>query len=222
MTIRFITNTLVSNRTFVIPYLIFLCFGTAALILWEKEELFFKLHEIHTPWGDFFFQYFTHFGDGYFVLFAIAIMAFIHFGNCVFLLLTFLLSGLTAQVLKKLVFSDSLRPSAWQWLDPEAGITIIEGLNYNSAYSFPSGHTISAFSMFFVFTLISRNKRFGYLFFAMALLAGYSRVYLGQHFFEDVYFGSIIAMICTLIVWVLFYPQLDKPWAQKSLLRLKS
>lgn len=222
MTVRFITNTLVSNRTFTVPYLISLCFGTIALMMWEKEELFFRLHDVHTPWGDLFFQYFTHFGDGFFVLVVIGALLFVHFGKAVFLLLAFLFSGLIAQILKKLVFSDSLRPSGWQWADPEALLQMVEGVTYHSAHSFPSGHTISAYTMFFVLTLVARKKRFGYLFFAMAFLTGYSRVYLGQHFFEDVYFGSVIALLCTMIVWVLFYPHLDKPWAGKSLFRLKS
>lgn len=219
---RFITNTLVTNRSFIVPYLIALCIGTSFLMLWDKEELFFRFHDIHTPGGDLFFKYFTHFGDGFFVVVVIVALAFIHFGKCILMLVTFLFSGLTAQIFKKLIFSDALRPSGWQWTDPEAVLRIVEGVTYNSAHAFPSGHTVSAFSMFFVLTLVSRKKRFGYLFFAMALLAAYSRVYLGQHFFEDIYFGSIVGMVCTMIVWVLLYRHLDRPWAAKSLLRLKS
>ena len=35
----------------------------------------------------------------------------------------------------------------------------------------------------------------------MAILVGYSRIYLSQHFFEDVYAGSIIGVVITIIVY---------------------
>jgi membrane-associated phospholipid phosphatase len=37
-------------------------------------------------------------------------------------------------------------------------------------------------------------------YFILALLVGYSRIYLGHHFFKDVYVGSIIGFITSLIV----------------------
>ncbi|MBS1933411.1 MAG: phosphatase PAP2 family protein, partial [Bacteroidetes bacterium] len=35
-----------------------------------------------------------------------------------------------------------------------------------------------------------------------AVLVGYSRVYLGQHFVQDVFFGSIIGVVSALIVYI--------------------
>lgn len=216
-----ITETLVNNRTFVIPYLLLLAFSTLMLIFWEKEEIFFMLHDIHTPFGDLFFRYFTHFGDGFFAVAIVLALCFFHFGRAAFMAIAFVVTGLIAQVLKKLVFSDALRPSGWQWSNPEYLLQMVEGVKYHNAYSFPSGHTITAFTLFFGLTLIVGRKRLGYLFFLIAVLAAYSRVYLGQHFFEDVYFGSVIAILCTMIIWILFFRQMNKAWAQKSLLRLK-
>lgn len=221
MTIRMITQTLVNNRTFVIPYLLLFAISTLMLVIWDKEEVFFLLHGTHTAWADFFFRNFTHVGDGLFAVFVILAVAFVSFGNAAFLLISFLATGLTAQVLKKLVFSDALRPSGWQWINPEALLQLVDGIKYHHAHSFPSGHTVTAFALFFGLTLIVRQKKLGYLFFLIAVTAGYSRVYLGQHFFEDVYFGSVIAMLFTTLIWILFNPLLNQRWAQKSLLRLK-
>lgn len=40
--------------------------------------------------------------------------------------------------------------------------------------------------------IISKNRTFGVLAFGLAVLTAYSRVYLGQHFVEDIWFGSIL------------------------------
>lgn len=220
MIVRLITNTLVSNRTFVIPYLVALCAGTLALSFWNKEALFLHLHDVHSPGLDFFFKYFTVLGDGLTGVVIVLILAFIHFGKSAFLALSFALSGLLAQLLKKIVFPGALRPSGLS--DLETSIRSIEGVDLHVFHSFPSGHTVTAFSVFFALTLVSKQKWLGYVFFLIALGVGYSRVYIGQHFFADIYYGSILGILSTLLVWGAFYKQLDKPWAQKSLLKLKS
>ena len=56
-----------------------------------------------------------------------------------------------------------------------------------------------------------------FVFFLIALLVGYSRVYLSQHFFEDVYVGSIIGVSVTLVVYYLL-SKMNKPWLEYSLL----
>lgn len=220
MIIRIVTNTLVSNRTFVIPYLVALCVGTLAMSFWDKETLFFKLHDAHTTYTDVFFKYFTHLGDGLFCVAIIILLAFIHFGKASFLLAAFVLSGILAQFLKKIIFPDALRPKGW--FGSESSLQAIEGIDFNMFHSFPSGHTVTAFSACFAIAIMLKNKAWGYVMITAALLIGYSRIYLGQHFFEDVYYGSLIGMVSTIVVWTLFYRQIDKPWAQKSLLKLRS
>ena len=66
---------------------------------------------------------------------------------------------------------------------------------YTGATSFPSGHTLSAFALFGYLALLSAHKRWVALaLFLTALLVGLSRIYLIQHFLEDVYAGSIFGM----------------------------
>src|SRR5690606_38534844 len=72
-------------------------------------------------------------------------------------------------------------------------------------YSFPSGHSSSAFSFFVILALIL-NRRwqfFGALFFLLALGVACSRIYLGAHFFADVYWGSIIGTTVSVVVCLL-------------------
>lgn len=73
-------------------------------------------------------------------------------------------------------------------------ITVVQGVKmHGGSNSFPSGHTMAGFALFIFLTLCSRKGwTFDLLFFALALLVGLSRIYLGQHFLEDVLSGALI------------------------------
>ena len=85
----------------------------------------------------------------------------------------------------------------------------------NGLKSFPSGHSTSAFSVFLLLTILSSKKSWGYFLLLLAVATAYSRVYLAQHFVEDVYAGSLLGTILTLVVTSWFQPWLDahpQPW----------
>jgi membrane-associated phospholipid phosphatase len=42
------------------------------------------------------------------------------------------------------------------------------------------------------------------LFLFIALLIGYSRIYLGQHFMQDVVAGSLAGVVSSVICWICF------------------
>jgi len=67
--------------------------------------------------------------------------------------------------------------------------------------SFPSGHTAAAFAVATV--LASYYPQYRYLLFAIAVLVGYSRIYLGVHFPLDVLFGALSGV--ALGRWVIWY-----------------
>lgn len=60
-------------------------------------------------------------------------------------------------------------------------------------YSFPSGHTCTAFSIALV--LSYSFVAFTALFLSVAFLVGISRIYLGAHYPTDVFAGTIVAII---------------------------
>jgi membrane-associated phospholipid phosphatase len=78
----------------------------------------------------------------------------------------------------------------------------LELLGFNS---FPSGHALSAFALFFCLLFVSRSHFLKILFFILALLAAYSRVYLSQHWLIDIYVGSIIGFLFSLLFYSVFY-----------------
>jgi len=75
----------------------------------------------------------------------------------------------------------------------------VEGVTYRFSHSFPSGHTGDVFSVCFALTLLSARPKVGFFLFIPAILVGYSRVFLSQHFLEDILAGSFIAIVCTSV-----------------------
>jgi membrane-associated phospholipid phosphatase len=49
-----------------------------------------------------------------------------------------------------------------------------------------------------------KSRAWGLLFFFLALLAGISRMYLVQHFFEDIYAGAWLGTVLTWLIYELF------------------
>lgn len=60
-------------------------------------------------------------------------------------------------------------------------------------WSFPSGHTAAAFSGAWVLSTVWPKR--APIFFSMASLVGFSRVYVGAHYPGDVFFGATIGML---------------------------
>ncbi len=80
-----------------------------------------------------------------------------------------------------------------------------------SSYSFPSGHTSSAFAA--AIALLWHNRKWGVPVTVFAALMGFSRIYVEVHYCTDVIAGvvsgAICALIAVLIVKILF-PVVDK------------
>lgn len=113
------------------------------------------------------------------------------------------------------MFDDVVRPSLSIGTDI---VHVVEGVEMNHYLSFPSGHSTAAFTLFFSLALINLNKKLGVLYFVLAFIAAYSRIYLSQHFPEDILAGSLIGVSTTLLVFAFLAPKMGK-WADRSLLR---
>jgi len=64
--------------------------------------------------------------------------------------------------------------------------------------SFPSGHSLTAFSLAVAFTIL--YPRAGFAVFPVALVIAASRVILTSHFISDVIAGAVLGAVCTLTV----------------------
>jgi membrane-associated phospholipid phosphatase len=187
--------------------------GIVFLYLFPKKEGFLLLNGLHSPTFDVLFKYLTYLGDGWFALAVIVLLTIKKLQWGILTLWAFIFSGAITQALKNFVFDDVFRPALSVGTD---AIHMVEGVEMNHYLSFPSGHSTSASALFFSLALINHNKKLGALYFALAFLAAYSRIYLSQHFPEDVLVGSLIGTTTTLLVFAFLQPKMGK-WANKSL-----
>jgi membrane-associated phospholipid phosphatase len=195
------------------------------LFFFEKKESSYWINKHGQDTFDTFFKFITYLGDGWFavvvILFLFLLSPKIKFGF--YGLIAFVLTALITQFSKRVLFADSLRPSMEYYREFKAGMwRQIDGVELLGNNSFPSGHATSAFSVFCLLVLVSNNKSWGFPLFVLASLAAFSRVYLAQHFLEDVFVGSIIGCIGTLIIYS-FLENLNWPkWANRQMLNRNS
>lgn len=210
-----------ANFPFFLPYLLFFIIGGLLQVFYTKTELFYFINGNYHSIADYFFQYLTHVGDGLFYLFIVILLALVSYRKAAIALSCYLASSLLAQLLKKLAFPNALRPKAF-FENSDYAIHMVEGVTLHSYNSFPSGHATSAFSLFCLLSIITKNKQAGYLWFCLALLASYSRVYLSQHFFGDVYAGSVIGVVVTtgVFYWMDdFFKRKSKKWHSRGFMQ---
>lgn len=121
-------------------------------------------------------------------------------------------------VLKELVARP--RPYMLYNIDPEA-FSLWGGENakyffphlvhYHTSYSFPSGHTSSAFAA--AFAILFYNRKIGIPMTVFAALMGLSRIYVEVHYCTDVIAGAIVGLVYAFIGFMivkLIYPYFEK------------
>lgn len=189
------------NRYFFVPFLVWTILGGILLSLYSKETLFLAVNGRHHPVADVLVSIATYLGDGQ-IYGGILLVLLIRRQWRPFLISASILAVVTLLVVTaKNVFNEP-RPLAYfadtsllhavAWVTPHA---------WNS---FPSGHTATAFALFCFLAIWCGKKPAGLLFFLLALITAHSRMYLCQHFFEDVYAGSMVGAGCSVFIYGLF------------------
>jgi membrane-associated phospholipid phosphatase len=195
-----ILDLIKKNKSYFIIYLIFLIIGAPLLLMINKGDVVLWLNENHTPFWDQFFKTATFFGDGAFFGLVLIPLGFIRIKHIFYGLAVLASSGLTAQIFKRIF--DMPRPL--RYFGDAVALHFVEGVKVYSYNSFPSGHSATGFALCLLLTILIPNKKLGFLFGICAIIIGLSRSYLVQHFFMDVYFGSIVGVVMTLITYALF------------------
>jgi len=148
--------------------------------------------------ADYFFEYYTNLGDGW--CWVICLLLFLLYKKkkeILLLLFGFAYTTVVTQVFKYLILPDEPRPMSA--IANKALVHTVEGVDIHLISSFPSGHSTTAFTFYLFACIIFNNKWVVYLGIIPALLVGYSRVYLAQHFPRDVAGGIIAAIICSIL-----------------------
>lgn len=190
------------HRFFIIPYLIIIIIGLAIIMSKSKTELFLFTNIYHNEFFDHFFIANTIIGDGLTMILVGLCMLFIKFRFSVVTILAYAYSSVITQVIKRIV--NEPRPSKFfEGLNP---IRTIEGYPLYEHHSFPSGHSVSAFTLAVIiaYLLPIRHKHKAWIILPFAMVTAFSRVYLSQHFFSDIVLGAIFGVLLTfqLICWL--------------------
>lgn len=208
------------NKIFLSLYFLFLLAGIFVIARHEKGDEIIYFNSLHTPFFDEFFKRVTQLAEFPLLIFILLVVVFMSYGEGFLLSLNILLVAAAVHILKHFVFSAQIRPSVF--FEGKLSLQFVEGVKILHHNSFPSGHTAAAFALFFMLSVFLKNKKWSIALFSVALLVGVSRVYLFQHFFRDVYFGSLIGVTVSVLFYLSFgqshfYNNLT--WRNKALLK---
>ncbi|MBN2813540.1 MAG: phosphatase PAP2 family protein [Bacteroidales bacterium] len=210
-------KTLKDNRLFLIPYLLLILAVIPVLLIYPKPDIHLTINKIHSPFADWFFRYATFLGDGLFLIVPVLFLLFFSLRHVVFLITAYFSTGLITQILKRLVFHQVDRPTSY--FGDTTTLHLVDGVKMLGSYSFPSGHSTSAFALFLSLALISNNAAIKSLCFLVACTVAFSRIYLSQHFLIDTVAGSAIGVLGTLGFYLLYYRH-ERTWHAWSLQKI--
>jgi membrane-associated phospholipid phosphatase len=177
-------------------------------IIWamsSAKDLFVLVHTRHTKFWDSFFWGLTYLGDFVTIGPVLLLILFTKFRSLQVFYLLLLTQLIPVAIVQLIKFGlNAPRPSVVY--GDQSWFHRIEGVDLHSQLSFPSGHTAGAFAFFSVLCLFlpQRLTKFAVPLFVLAFFVGYSRMYLGQHHFEDVYAGGFIGTLGTVIGYLIW------------------
>jgi len=192
-------------ESFWIKFLLALTVISAAVLVlaWPQTrnlELIVALQQWRIAPVEFIFRVFTFLGDDefYMIFFSVLIWCFnktLGFWGA-FVLLT---SGTLSNLIKDLTLLE--RP-------PIEGVTHPEG---SYAHAFPSGHTLTAVTVWGYLAVRLKNRAFWIWTFAAVVIIAFSRMVLGYH-----YLGDILGGLALGIAFLLFFLWLSSIFAEKG------
>jgi membrane-associated phospholipid phosphatase len=166
-------------------------------IVITKNDFFLLLNTDLGVTGDFIFKYATFLGDGI-IWVPIGVWVLIyHRQKWKLLFALIIISTALVNLGKYAIMPNEPRP--YSAIADKAAIHTVQGVEVHTINSFPSGHTTTAFSVFLLLVLLTDSSAVWVIGFMLALAAGYSRIYLAQHFPLDVGAGMITAVISVLL-----------------------
>ena len=114
-----------------------------------------------------------------------------------------------AEIFEKVTASVERLPElAARWVDTYRFPNLVHA---PSSWSFPSGHTSSAFAA--AFAVLWYNRKIGIPTVIFAALMGFSRIYVQVHYCTDVIAGTLVAVVYALIAVLIMkylFPVADK------------
>lgn len=191
--------------TVVILTFLFLSQSYSNLLKTFDLKIIGLIQSLENKYLSVFYQMITNIADTYqsiiiTVLFVIFLYIKKYNKEALFLAITMSICGIAMPLLKNIFRRE--RPNFYRLIEI-------------SGYSFPSGHTTAATTMYLTLAIIvlsNMNKLNKYFVFGIAVIGiiiiGTSRIYLGVHYPTDVMAGICIGISIVSIVYSLYYNKL--------------
>ena len=176
-------------------------------LFWGKNEAFLYLNANLGLLADKVFEYSSYLAEGWIWIPYFIVLVGLYKKDKAFILMNFLISTLLTQFAKNFIFGTAMRPMA-SGLDATQ-IHTVAGVEIHTFNSFPSGHTATAFTLFLLTTYLFPNKYVLTIGIVYAMVCGYSRIYLAQHFPLDLAGGIFVALL-TLPISIFIRKKLNK------------
>ena len=210
------------KKAFLVYCITFILLQTVVLGMlyaYPKLELHLMLNTCHTAIADTFFKYYTLLAEWPLYVLALLPVFWKKSRMTLFFAISELSSGAVLQTLKRLFEAD--RPVSVFANYPDVTLPLVQGVDMHHSNSFPSGHASTFFVFFTCCALLlayyyqqraNAGKPCSRLLITLSMLSllflaalgAYSRVYLSQHFMEDICVGSIIGFIVPCLVFHFF------------------
>lgn len=165
------------------------------LVLWvlDTNILFWIQDAIRNDVLDIIIPFYTSLGEDGIIWIALGIVLLIpkKYRKTGIMVLATLLVML---VVNNIVLKNLIARSRPCWTYPE----MVQLVHNPSSYSFPSGHTTSAFAV--AFTVLSQHKKLGKVLIIMSAIMAFTRLYVFVHYPTDIYGGILVAAAITTFV----------------------
>jgi membrane-associated phospholipid phosphatase len=198
---------------FLYPYIFLVAFSLILLIAFGKAPIHIWSDQHHSPFLDSLFFYYTNIGDGAFVILLAFLLLFYKVVYSIYIAASYVISSLVSTIIKHIL--DTSRPMKF-FYGTNYKLHFVKGVNVHLDYSFPSGHSASAFALFLILSMLTPYKSLRILFLLMAVLVAYSRIYLSQHFLIDTIGGSVIG-VATVFLCIYLFRNFHGNWLEKPI-----
>lgn len=184
--------------------------ATVLLQFYSGNEIYKFVNQHNCELGDTIFPIITRFGEIIIIGPALLLAFFLRKkeNRTLAYFVTILLCNAVPVLINTTLKNLYTAPRPMKLFEKADWFHYVQGQPYQYHLSFPSGHTCGVFAMmtFLCSILPNKYKWWSIPFFFVALMTGFSRIYLSQHFFQDVFAGSMIGTIFCILT----YSILDK------------
>lgn len=184
-----------------------------SLIVTRGDDVLF-INGVNNTFLDIVIPIVTTLGEGLLFIPIIIYFLFVQFRYSILAGIVWIGHSALSQFIKRGIFNHVHRPIAV--LD-KSKLHFVPHVEVHGLYSFPSGHTATIFCLAMLMALIVKKKIPAIIFMILALVVGYSRIYLLQHFLMDVAGGAVIGVVFTYAAWKMLERETLPQWMNNSL-----